>query len=131
MIDWLTPELIALKRDAIESIYDHRMTVYEVKQVYNPKTGFDEPQEVKKYEDEPCRISTQVTYAIEENPDLLQEKTNLICAPELDIPMGCHIEVKFYNGVVKRYKQISSARAYSDHQTLIMQRYVEGQEKFA
>ena len=131
MIDWLTDDLIALKRHAIESIYDHRMTVYDIRTEYNPETGFDEPHEVKIIENEPCRISTQIVDPTDDHPTQFKKKTNLICAPELDIPIGARIDVDFYNDKHDPYKQVSAARHYSDHQTLIMREFTREKDKYA
>lgn len=129
--DWLTEDLIALKREAIESIYHHRMTVYDIRDQYNPETGFDEPVEIPIIENEPCRVSSQVADPTDAYPKGYIKKVNLICRPELDIPIGCRIEVDFYNGKHDQYRQVSPARHYSDHQTLIMRKWREEQYKYA
>lgn len=131
MDSWITPELIQLKRDAIESIYHHRFTVYRKQPVFNEETGFMEEKEVPIIEDAPCRISTQIVDPTDDLPRDYIQKVNLITAPEWDIPIGCRIHVKYYNGIEEDYMQVSASRDYSDHQTLIMRQYREGKAKYA
>lgn len=131
MIDWLTDDLIALKRETIESIYDHTMTVYDIRDEYNPVTGFNEPMEIPIIENEPCRISSQTVDPTDNNPKGYIKKVNLICAPELDIPIGCRIEVDFYCGRHDQYRQVSPAKHFSDHQTLTMRKWREDDYKYA
>lgn len=107
------------------------MTVYDIQQKYNPETGFHEPVMTAIYEDVPCRVSKQLTEPTEDNPAAIQEKTTLICAPELKINPGCHIEVTVYKGIVQHYVQVSEPRNYSDHQTLLMREVKEDTWKYA
>lgn len=133
MIDWLTPDIIALKRMAIESIYDHRMTVYDRTEVFNPQTGFSEMKDVpiEGLIDVPCRVSNQLAQPTEDLPREFAQRISLICAPEYDIPEGCRIHIDFYNGIEEDYQMVSTSRDYSDHQTLIMRRYREGNANYA
>lgn len=107
------------------------MTVYDIQQKYNPETGFHESVLTPIYEDVPCRVSKQLTEPTDENPAVIQEKTTLICAPELEINPGCHIEVTVYKGIKQYYEQVSQARNYSDHQTLLMREVTEDNWKYA
>ena len=131
MKTWITPELIALKREVIESIYHHRMTVYQHENVLNPKTGYDEPQEVPIYVDEPCRGSTQLSEPTTNLPREFTKTLRIHCAPELEIPIGSHIVVTFYNGKVQDFGRVSSARHYSDHQVLLMSEFKEDSASYA
>lgn len=131
MRSWITPEVIAMKREAIESIYHHRMNVYDIQNVFNSDTGFMEEKEVKIYEDIPCRASTQLVEPTAERPREYGKKIRIHCAPELEIPIGARIELTFYNGVTQNFEFVSSSRNYSDHQVLLMRRYREGQSNYA
>lgn len=133
MIDWITPEVIALKREAIESIYHHRFTVYDRREALNEKTGFWEPQDVlvEGLEDLPCRVAKQLSEPTDDLPREFAQRATLITAPEYDIPEGARIHVKYYNGIEEDYMQVSASRDYSDHQTILMRMYREGEGKYA
>lgn len=131
MISWITPEVIAMKREAIESIYHHRMNVYDRRNVFNPDKGCKEQKEVLIYEDVPCRASTQLVEPTAERPREFGKKIRIHCAPELEIPIGARIELTFYNNVTQNFEFVSSSRNYSDHQVLLMRRFREGQSNYA
>ncbi len=131
MESWITPELIALKREVLESIYHHRMTVYHHENVLNKDTGFNEPQEIILYKNEPCRGSTQLSNPTIGNPKEFDKRLRIHCAPELDIPIGAHVVVTFYNDKVQDFGHVSSARHYSDHQVLIMNEFDKDNANYA
>lgn len=130
MRTWITPEVIALKREAIESIYHHRMTVYRNENVYNPETGFDEQQWVPYIIDEPCRASTQLVEPTEGRPEEHNKKLRLHCAPELVIEPGSRIDITFYHDVHQSFRHVSSSRNYSDHQVILMRRFDKEDENY-
>lgn len=131
MKSWITPELIALKREVLESIYHHKMTVYSHQNIFDKDTGFYEPREVPILIDEPCRGSTQIVEPTTDRPRTFTKKLRIHCAPELDIPIGAHIIVTFYNDKTQDFGQVSSSRHYSDHQVLLMEEFKEETAKYA
>ena len=131
MKTWITPEVIAMKREALESIYHHRMTVYHHENVFDESTGFYEPKEVPIYIDEPCRGSTQLVEPTMDRPKEFTKKLRIHCAPELDIPIGSHIILTFYHNKTQDFGEVSSSRHYSDHQVLLMNEFREDKAKYA
>lgn len=133
MQSWITPEIIALKREAIESIYHHRFTAYDRQEVFNPDTGYWEMKDapIEGLIDLPCRVAKQLSEPTDERPREYMQRATLITAPEYDIPEGARIHVKYYNGIEEEYMQVSASRDYSDHQTLLMRKYKEGNAKYA
>lgn len=125
MNTWITPEVIALKREAIESIYHHRMTVYATKTILNPQTGIHEPQEIEIYSNIPCRASTQMVEPTQDVPYEFSKKMRVHCAPELEIPPGSKVKLTFYHQKTETFWHVSSRRIHSDHQVLLMRQMDE------
>lgn len=50
-------KLVGVYRSQIERLYTHKVTIIETEMVFNPDKYRSEPQEVIKYENQPCRIS--------------------------------------------------------------------------
>lgn len=131
MNTWITPEVIAMKREALESIYHHRMTVYVTKTEYDPQTGFYEPKEKEIYSNIPCRASTQMVEPTQDLPYEFSKKMRVHCAPELEIPEGSKIKLTFYHGKEESFWHVSARRIHSDHQVLLMREYDEKDLNYA
>ena len=119
MVNPLTDEIIALKREAVESLYTGIMKVYEYPKIKNPKTGIEKPLEYFKYSDVPCRISSQgggTTNKTDKKP-VISKGISVICPPEYEIKAGSRLEITF-NGETNRYKLAGEKKLYSDHQTI-------------
>lgn len=123
-------DLVALKRATIESLYFARVTIWTTVNENKPGSVFQEKVKKVICEDEPCRITGQLSDPVDGNPKELVKRVNLMVAPEWDIPEGSTIEVT-YNGYTKRYECSAPPYHYSDHQTLSLLEYTEQKGRFA
>lgn len=122
--------MVALKRATIESLYTARATVWTTVNERKPGSVFQE--EVKKTicENEPCRITGQLSDPVEGNPKELVKRVNLMIAPEWEIPEGSTVEVT-YNGYTKAYECSAPPYHYSDHQTISLLEHTEEKGRLA
>lgn len=125
-----TPEVIAFKRECIESLYNATMTVTTTTQEYNPKTYFDEEVVKEIITDEPCRIVEQGIDPVKNLPRRTDNVSSIMCAPELVIPAGSEITVKLYTNELKFFRA-GESKHYSDHQTLEVYHKEEGKNLYA
>lgn len=81
-------------RTAIESLYTHRCDIYGYKGERDNKSGVTEQKETKLYENQPCRLSFELSYPLEQTAEAAEssQRTKLFL-PELNVPCGCKVIV--------------------------------------
>ena len=82
-------------RTAIESLYTHRCDIYGYKGEKDSTSGITEQKEVKLYENQPCRLSFELSYPLEQTEETAEssQRTKLFLPPEVNAPCGCKITV--------------------------------------
>lgn len=127
----ITPELIAFKREVLESLYVGTCTIHVTKHIEDPDTRISKATDVIVVEDEPCRVTRQNASISKQKqsrlPDEFTETTNVMLAPEIVVPPGSVLVITM-NGETKSYKASSDPQMYSDHQTIKIQTTGENEE---
>lgn len=117
----ITEELIAFKREVMESLYVATCTVTVTRHTEDRETGRYVPEKVVVLKDEPCRLIRQSAKPTEKESAgasaEFKQTTHLMLAPECDIPDGSLVEVTMY-GVTRQFDSTGEPQRYSDHQTL-------------
>lgn len=109
-------------RAAIESLYTDTVTIWRYENVTDPVTGVDKKQLVKKYEDQPCRLSQRALSTVNqtEAQNEIMYETKLFIAPEPSIQQGDYLEVT--RGDIKRKYVSGEPFPYRTHQEISIQR---------
>lgn len=113
----ITEEVKQRKREAVESLYWHRVNIYQNTTYEEEDSGIEITDFKLIIEDEPCRVSSQITDPTSNSPKEFFKRISVILRPELDIPPGCRFDIEF-NGRKESFKQAGDSRKYSDHQTI-------------
>lgn len=107
-------------RKAIEKLYEGTCSVFGYEKIKRPNgsTGFSE---VKKLENQPCRLSFEriTTTNMNDGAAQLIQTTKLFIAPEVEIEAGSKIVVT-QNGVTTEYKRSGEPALYDTHQEIIL-----------
>ena len=113
-------DLFGFARIGADMLYDSKANVY-VTEKSDEDTVFAEDALtfVKRYSEQPCRISQKTVGA--SNDGVVGYETKLFIAPELNIPAGSRIEVTDIHGNVDKYKNSSdSFDSYTSHQEITL-----------
>lgn len=113
-------------RQAIESTYDGKCTIYEYKKMKDPKTKITELKEVAVVKDKSCRVSynTLSTVVSSNNANDVLQKVKLFIAPEIQIKAGSKIVITQY-GVTNAYQKSGEPAIYATHQEINLELYQE------
>lgn len=104
-------------RRIIERLYDSLCLIF-VSEEYTDDRGVTCFRDVDLYGYQPCRVSQSVSVA--KNNHVVSETVksiNLYIAPELDIPAGSRVLVK-YNDVITEYKNSGEPAKYDTYQKI-------------
>lgn len=124
--DYITNRVRKAKREAIESLYWHKVNIYQNTYITEEDSGIEIPGYHLIIEDEPCRVTSQITDPTSNTPKEFYKRIAVMLRPELDIPPGCKFELDF-NGKHGSFKQSGEAKKYSDHQTIELMVYNENE----
>lgn len=112
---------IELERAALEMTYDGRMTVIGTQK----QTDDGETVAASRtlYADTPCALSHPTTpeASRDETGGVIADAAVIFCAPELNIPPGCRIEVEQY-GRRSVWDHTGQAAVYPTHQQLTVRK---------
>lgn len=113
-------------RNAIESTYDGKCTIYEYKKVKNSKTKMTSLKDVAVVKNQPCRLSYQNTNVVSSrnNANSMIQSIQLFIAPEVQIKAGSKIVIA-QNGVTKVYQKSGEPAVYVTHQEIQLELYQE------
>lgn len=108
--------------DALKKLWDGRCDVYVKEMTVNPANGRDEPTEVPKFKNEPCRISFSSVSSTSENnnAELVQQTTKLFIAKEVEIPPGSKLIIT-QKGKTEAYQRSGKPAVYSCHQEITIE----------
>ena len=82
-------------RPAIERLYTHRCDIYGFQSEKDDASGLTEQKEVCLCENQPCRLSFELSYPLEQTGKAAEssQRTKLFLPPEVNAPCGCKITV--------------------------------------
>lgn len=109
-------------RQAIESLYKGKCTVYQYESVVDPVTKRTSVVEVTSYVDQPCRLSYSNKTSAKESDTVstVAQTIKLFVAPELVIKAGAKIAVT-QNNVTKVYVASGESAIYTNHQEIVLE----------
>jgi hypothetical protein len=109
-------------RNAIESLYNGRCTVYEYQSVTDSVTKITGDQEVPVLTDEPCRLSykTVTGTSQDDGAAAVTQTVKLFITPEVVIKPGSKITVT-QNGATADYQSSGQPAIYTNHQEIILE----------
>lgn len=111
------------QKKALERLWTDRCDVFVREDTVNPANGRNEPEEVLKFADEPCRLSFQsIPAAGQGNAARLQQTVRLFLARDAEIPPGSKIVVR-QNGVTGVYVRSGEPAVYSCHQEIMLESF--------
>lgn len=113
----ISDDVLALRRELLESLYTGTLTATKTVYKENPKTHLMEKTTEVICEDEPCRVTRQVSQPTERNPKIYEEVVAITLRPEIDIPPGSEVDCTFH-GDTLHFKQSGSVKKYTAHQTI-------------
>lgn len=126
-----SPQLIARKRRILEDLYTGEMTVYVNEMTGKEGSVFENENLKPRYTNEPCRLTRQnASQPVKGNPKTFDETTQLMCAPELDIPAGSELVITF-NGRTEKYVLSAEPKVYASHQTIMLKTWSETKRNYA
>ena len=108
-------KLVGAYRSQIERLYTHKVTIIETEMVFNPEKYRSEPQEVIKYENQPCRISFNSQKV--DDQDLNTASSNMakmFIAPEVIIKDSSKIKANI-NGQTVDFSKSTEPFLYPTH----------------
>lgn len=108
-------------QDALRKLWCGLCDVFIRETVRNTSNGRDEPTEVQKLRNEPCRLSFSSISSTTEKDDaaLIQQTVKLFIAREVEIPPGAKIVVT-QNGVTRTFVRSGEPAFYSTHQEIML-----------
>lgn len=108
----------AKSRTAIESLYTHLCDIYGYEDV-KEENGITSKKEVRLYENQPCRISFELSYPLEQGEEtaVSSQRAKLFLPPEINVPCGCKITVSV-NGEKLRFGYSGERAVYNTHQEI-------------
>lgn len=109
----------AQRRKAVESLYTGVCTVIEYRNVRDGKTGITTQQEVTVAENQPCRLSYELNYPVEqgEHTGEVSQRVKLFIAPEVTVKNGSKVIVT-QNGNTVQYAFSGEGAAYDSHREI-------------
>ena len=109
-------------REAIESLYVGRCTIYQSQKIVNPKTKRTTTQNVLLCENEPCRLSFESKRSADYDGVVskIVQSVKLFLKPELVVLAGAKIEVS-QNGRTTKYKASGQPAVYTNHQEILLE----------
>lgn len=113
-------------REAIMSIWTGLCSVYVRETKVNEANGRDEPIEVLKLENVPCRLSYKTIASTSENSEaeLVHQAVKLFLLKEVEIPPGSKLVVT-QEGKTAAYVKSGEAAVYSVHQEIMLELFKE------
>lgn len=113
-------------RNAIQSLWDGLCDVYIRETVINPDNGRDEPVEVLKLQNQPCRLSfSNIAGTNEESSAaLVRQTTKLFIAKDVEIPPGSKLIIT-QEEKSEAYQMSGKPAVYSCHQEIMLELFKE------
>lgn len=110
---------LSARRRAVESLYTGVCTVVEYRNVRDEATGITSQQEVKVLENQPCRLSYELNYPVDqgENTGQISQRVKLFIAPEVNVKNGSKVIVT-QNGNRVEYAFSGEGAAYDSHREI-------------
>lgn len=108
-------------QDALRKLWDGVCSVYVIETIRNDSNGRDEPHEVLKLSDEPCRLSFSSVSSTSEQDSapVIQQTVKLFISKEADIPAGSKVVVT-QEGRTDTYQRSGEPAVYSTHQEVVL-----------
>lgn len=109
-------------RQAIESLYKGRCSIYQVEKMVDPTTKRTVSKWVLSIDNEPCRLSfeTKTSADYDGMNGTIEQRIKLFLRPELRVLAGSRIVVT-QNGVTTSYKYSGRAAVYTNHQEILLE----------
>ena len=110
-----------LARQALESLYNGKCTIFEYKSIKDPMTKISKKQPVAVLTDQPCRLSiANVTSGQAGEVTTIAQVAKLFISPDVIINPGSMISV-IQNGVTTAYTRSGQPAIYSNHQEISLE----------
>lgn len=118
--------MVNARKRAVESLYRGICTVKTWEYVKDPVTHITTPQEVTKFENQPCKLSyeKQTTASSTGGPAVISQTVKLFISPDLDIPSGSKMIVT-QDGKTTEFTRSGEPAVYMDHQEIMMELFEE------
>lgn len=115
--------MVSARRKAIQSLYRGTCTVKVWEEYKDPITKITTPQEVTKFENEPCKLS-YVNHTTTANPTggpaVITQTIKLSLAPELEVPPGSKIIVT-QDDKTTEFARSGEPEVHMDHQHITLE----------
>lgn len=107
------------RRQAVESLYTGVCTVIEYQNIRDKETGITSQREVIAAENQPCRLSYELNYPVEqgEHTGEVSQRVKLFIAPEVPVKNGSKVIVT-QNGNTVEYAFSGESAAYDTHREI-------------
>lgn len=120
--DYVTPRFnrrLPENRTAIESLYTHLCDIYGFIGKKDPISGITEEKEILLYGEQPCRLSFELSYPLEQSETAASssQRTKLFLPPEVNAPCGCKIVVTV-NGEKLSFGYSGEQALYDTHKEI-------------
>lgn len=118
--------MVSRYQDALRKLWVGRCSVFVQETTVNPANGRNEPTEVQKLKDEPCRLSFSSISSTTEKDEaaLIQQVVKLFISKEVKIPPGSKIVVT-QNGATHTFTRSGEPAVYSGHQEIVLETFKE------
>lgn len=113
-------KLVSAYRRQIERLYTHTVKIIETEMVFNPDKYKSEPQEVVKYENQPCRISFNSQKVDDQDLNTASKNmAKMFIAPEIIIKDSSKI-IANINGETVNFCKSTEPFLYPTHNEYIL-----------
>lgn len=123
----LSENTVVRVRKALEGLYTDVCDVVERRDYVDPKTKITRKnQEVKVYENLPCRISFETVKAASETESAsnVEQSVKLFVSPDVDIKSGSKVIVNRGGNIVE-YSASGEPAVYSSHKEILLKIFKE------
>lgn len=118
--------MVSAYENALKRLWVGLCDVFIRETTVNPANGRDEPSEVQKIRNEPCRISFGSVSSTGERDEAptVQQTVKLFVSKDVEIPAGSKIIVT-QNGVTTSYTRSGQPAVYRYHQEVPLELFEE------
>lgn len=123
----LSENTLVRVRKAVERLYTDVCDVVERRDYVDPKTKITRKnQEVKVYENLPCRVSFETVKAASETESAsnVEQSVKLFVSPDVDIKSGSKVIVNRGGNIVE-YSASGEPAVYSSHKEILLKIFKE------